>query len=275
MPAIMNLIRATFTAVVLTVTFAAHAHEFWMWADPFAPRTGTDARITLNVGEYFNGDLIGFATENVAAVRRYAGGTIEDLQERILPGAILPELRLNLARPGTHMIAFDSHPNQITLSADKFHAYLHDEGLDAIIRRREAAGQADTPGRERYRRCVKTLVRAGGRSDATFSVRTGQRLEIVPLSDPHALRKTGALEFLLLFDGEPLPASLVKAWHKRDGQTLMIRARSGPDGKVSFNLPFDGGWMLSVVHMIAATDSDDADWDSFWGNLSFALPARR
>ena len=34
--------------------------------------------------------------------------------------------------------------------------------------------------------------------------------------------------------------------------------------------------MVSVVHMIPAAqdDAEGVDWDSFWGNLSFHLPAK-
>ena len=253
-----------------------HAHEFWMWADPFFPKVAANANITLNVGEYFKGDLIGFATINVAAVQRYSAGKIENLQERVLPNVILPGLELNFASAGTHMVSFDSYPNQIILPADKFSAYLHDEGLDDIIRQREKSGNTATPGRERFWRCVKTLLSVGGKSDATHTVHTTQRIEIVPLSDPFSKnsKRTG-LDFLLLFDGKPLASALIKAWHNEDGQIMMIRATSSFDGKVHLNLPLDGGWMLSVVHMIPVTDSAEFDWDSYWGNLSFALRQKR
>ena len=29
------------------------------------------------------------------------------------------------------------------------------------------------------------------------------------------------------------------------------------------------------VHMVAATDSPDVDWDSFWASLTFELQPRR
>ena len=41
------------------------------------------------------------------------------------------------------------------------------------------------------------------------------------------------------------------------------------------SIPVDGGWMLSVVHMIPVADSTEVDWDSYWGNLSFALPGNK
>ena len=268
--------RQYFLAVLaLTSSFTAlnaNAHEFWMWADPFFPKVGADANITLNVGEYFKGDLIGFATINVAAVHRYSAGKVENLQERVLPNVILPGLELNFAKAGTHMVSFDSYPSQIVLPADKFTAYLHDEGLDDIIRQREKSGNTAIPGRERFWRCVKTLLNVGGKSDFTYAVHTKQRIEIVPLIDPFSKNsQRSGLDFLLLFDGKPLAAALIKAWHKEEGQTMIIRATSSIDGKVHLNLPLDGGWMLSVVHMIPVTDSAEVDWDSYWGNLSFAL----
>lgn len=252
------------------------AHEFWMWADPFFPKVTADANITLNVGEYFKGDLIGFATINVAAVHRYSADKVENLQERVLPNVILPGLELNFAKAGTHMVSFDSHPSQIVLPADKFTAYLHDEGLDDIIRQREKSGNTATPGRERFWRCVKTLLSVGGKSDATHAVHTKQRIEIVPLIDPFSKNsKRAGLDFSILFDEKPLASALVKAWHKKDQQIITIRATSSSDGKVHFDLPLEGGWMFSVVHMIPVVDTAEVDWDSYWGSLSFALPHRR
>lgn len=270
----MNRFMTIIAALTLLASLPAAAHEFWLWPQPFAPAPGAKTRITLQVGEYFNGDLIGFAKTNVAAVRHYAAGTMKDLQSRVPDQAILSELKLAFPRAGTQLIAFDSQPNQITLPAEKFHAYLHDEGLDAVIRQRETSGTATLPGRERYRRNVKSLLRVGGRSDAAYAVRTGQRLEILPLADPFERSKNEALDFQLLFDGKPLANALVKAWHKRDGQTLMIRAHATAQGTVRFTLPYDGAWMISVVHMIPATDSAEVDWDSFWGNLTFELPMK-
>ena len=90
-------------------------------------------------------------------------------------------------RPGAQLLALDTQPFTIELTADKFTDYLHDEGLEHVIALREATGQRAIPGRERYRRHVKTLLNVSGKSDASFGVRTGQTLELVPLANPHLL----------------------------------------------------------------------------------------
>lgn len=63
----------------------------------------------------------------------------------------------------------------------------------------------------------------------------------------------------MLFDGQPVAGRLVKAWNKQ--------------GKVALQLPYAGPWMVNLVHMIPASDSIEADWDSFWGSLKFEMAA--
>lgn len=257
----------------MLLALPATAHEFWLQAQPYLPEAGAGAVISLKVGENFEGDPTPFVDERTVALRHYAGGTVSDLGQRLPPRTAVPRLEVPMATPGLHMVAFDSQPIEISLPADTYRAYLHDEGLDSVIEQRKAAGKDAEPGRERYRRYVKTMLRTGGTSDGTYAVSTGQLLEIMPLSDPYAAKPGGTLRFRLTFDKQPLANALVKGWHKHDGQLLIIKARTDANGEVALSLPYSGEWMVSVVHMIPARGAAKADWDSFWGNLTFSLPA--
>ncbi len=285
---IQKLFLSFAACVALLGMQPAQAHEFWI--EPVTTRLKVDdsARLVLRVGEYFEGEVVGISAPQTTLLRQIDAGGVRDLRP-LLPPTPAAEFALPLAAAGTQLVAFDSQPNQIELSADSFHAYLHDEGLDFIKARREASGQGAEPGRERYRRHVKTLLdasagtaratRANGaaKRDATWAARTGQQLEILPLNNPLRMKPGGALRLQILFDGKPLAGALVKAWHRQSGQTLVIRTKTTDDGQATFTLPHAGGWMVSLVHMVPAPAADQAqgiDWDSFWGNLSFALPAR-
>lgn len=253
------------------------AHEFWI--EPIAAPLAADgaARFSLKVGEQYEGDLVGVSRETTAGLRHYSGSGVVDLKPK-LPTTPAANFTVALTTPGTHLVAFESEANTITLSADSFHAYLHDEGLDFIKARRVAAGTASQPGRERYRRFVKTLVSvppaAGPNVDATtFAQKTNQQLELLPLNNPLLLAPGGILRVRVDFEGQPLAGALVKAWHRQNNQTLIIRTTTAADGIATVNLPYAGGWMLSVVHMVAAKRINDIDWDSLWGNLSFVMPA--
>lgn len=272
-PMRLRLSSLLFAGLCCLAAMPATAHEFWLQARPSLLPAGGVSELTLRVGENFDGELTPFVDERTVALRHYAAGAVTDLASRLPRRTAVPRLAVPVA-PGTSLIAFDSQPITFSLSADRFHAYLHDEGLDHVIEQRKAAGKDTTPGRERYRRHVKALLRAGDVSDGTYALRTGQRMEITPLSDPFAAAPGATLRLKLTFDGKPLSGVLVKGWHRhRDqSQLLIIRARTDAGGEVALSLPYAGDWMVSAVHMQPAEGTANADWDSFWGNLTFTLP---
>ena len=268
--------KTLFVSVILgCMHLSASAHEFWLVAQPVAPAVKSPTMVTLHIGEYFEGSQIGLAASHAAAVRLHSRMGVEDLGKQVPATGMQPGIKLTFERPGTHLLTYESHPSQIVLSADKFHAYLHDEGLDAIIVRREADGTATKPGRERFRRSAKLLLRVGDKSDDTYALRTQQRIEITPTTDPLSAVPGDPLRFKVRFDGKPLVGVLLKAWHRRGTQTLVIRSVTDADGQVKLELPFSGRWLLNVVHMEPVTDSPDVDWDSFWGSLTFDLRSRK
>jgi hypothetical protein len=277
----LNPLAFTFAFITsLLASTPVLAHEFWFEPVAAPLAAGDTARLDLRVGEFFEGESLGFLMPATMALRQYSAAGNKDLRGLLPPpsrGAI-PTLNLPMPAAGAHLVSFDSQPNQISLPADRFHAYLHDEGLDFIKVQRETTGNAEKPGRERYRRHVKTLLQVGSAgaataagSDRTYATRTGQRLEIVPSNDPLVMKPGDALGLQIFFDDKPLAGALLKAWNKQGGQTLIIRAKTAVDGKATFNLPYAGGWMISVVHMVPSSGVKDIDWDSHWGNLSFNL----
>jgi hypothetical protein len=223
------------------------------------------------VGEQFTGERVAFIRTVVARLRGHSLAGVVDLTG-LVPVQTVGEIAFRPATAGTHLIAMDSHPSLVTLPADKFHAYLHEEGLDDIVQARQAAGAAAQDGRERFRRNVKALVQVGPRHDASYAARTAQRLEIVPLRHPGQMRAGDTLPLQVLFDGRPLAGRLVKLWHKRGARTELLRATTDAQGKVAFAPSWPGAWMASVVQMVPAKDTPEADWDSFWGNLTFEIP---
>lgn len=266
--------RTTLLLLSLLLSVPAAAHEFWMLSAPFSPAVAAKSLLTLHVGQDLEGDLIGLSSEHVAAMDRYTINGKDDLRAAALTSTVVPGVEIRFKTPGTQVIALSSAANFVSLSGDRFHAYLHDEGLDQIIEKRIEAGTEATPSRERYFRNVKTILRVGGKSDPTYAVRTSQRLEIVPLENLLEKPRGSTLNFQLFFDQKPLANVLVKAWHRHDEQVMVIKARTSEAGKVALTLPYSGPWMLSAVHMIAVTDSPEVDWESYWGNLTFEMNAR-
>lgn len=257
-----------------TTALSASAHEFWLRPDRFDPPVKAPVSLSLAVGEHFVGDVAAFGAPLVAALRLHTRAGVQDLRALVPAGAPQGGLPMAFAQKGAHLLSLDTHPYTIELPADKFNAYLREEGLERVLAQREASGQATQPGRERYRRHVKTLLRVGGASDAAHGTRTGQTLELLPLADPQARAAAGGLPLRVLFNGAPLEGALVKAWHQGSGQLTVLRARTDAQGQVGYRLPWSGVWMVSVVHMVPVSGEAGVDWDSHWGNLTFELPAK-
>ena len=249
------------------------AHEFWLQPSTFTPATGQALELTLRVGMDFKGEIRPFTRERVASFHHLSSeGREYWIQHVHSDSAHAPTShRLRLEQPGTHVIAVDSTPSLITLDPEKFNGYLKDEGLDPVLQERALAGESGQPGRERYVRTVKTIVRAGGLADPAGYQPVGQRLELVPVAPSLEREGPGLFQVALVFERQPLPGALVRAWH-RAGETLTtLETRSDERGLASFTLPSGGEWMFSVVHTVRLKGVAEADWESTWGNLTVSL----
>jgi uncharacterized GH25 family protein len=248
------------------------AHEFWLWPETFSATPGATVRVGLRVGENFTGEVRPFSAARAAALQHISAAGTRDLLALVPAAPGVDSLSVVLATAGTHLLAYDSQPSTITLPPDKFLAYLKENGLQEIAALRHAAGQDQLPGRERYRRFVKTLLLAGPRSDATYAVRTGQRLEIVPVTDPLAAQAGDRISFIVLFNGQPLAGALVQAWHHDGARLVEFKAQSDSTSTVTFEFSSAGPWMISVVHMVPLKDVSGLDWESSWSSLTFERP---
>ncbi|AOS43520.1 Nickel uptake substrate-specific transmembrane region [Lacunisphaera limnophila] len=254
--------------LLLTCPVLLAAHECWLQPSRFDPVPGQELGLRLNVGMNFQGEARPFNPQRAARLAYYSAAGAADWTGKTSGQT---ELDFSLPTPGTHVLALDSGANLITLEAEKFNAYLKEEGLTSVLAQREQAGETNTPGKERYIRHIKTLLQAGGRSDDTWQIRTGQRLELVPLNNPATVHPGGTQRVQLLFAGQPLADNLVRAWHRAGDKLTVIDVRTSASGEAAFTLPAAGAWMLSTVHMARVTGDAQADWESLWGNLTFAI----
>jgi uncharacterized GH25 family protein len=101
------------------------------------------------------------------------------------------------------------------------------------------------------------------RSDAPWSRILGHRLEIVPEVDPADGALGGAFRARVLFEGQPLAGALVQAFPGP------LRAETDRDGRIRFDLPHGGAWLVSVVHMVPCASCGRSDWESAWASLTF------
>ncbi|MDF7812320.1 DUF4198 domain-containing protein [Hymenobacter sp. YC55] len=257
-----------------TAALTAAAHEFWLMPPQFFIAPGTTLNLPVFVGENFTGERWAGKSRRVTQLVHYAPTGPEDLLATATTADTLHP-NVTFAQPGTHMVALATNNAFITLEAEKFNAYLKEEGLDYILMQRQQQGALNKPGREAYSRCTKTLVQVGnpGASDTAraWSRPTGLPLELVPEQNPYTLRTGSSLTIRVLADGQPKAGQLVQVWQRSVGQPVkIIRLYSNQNGRVLFRLTNPGQFMVSTVRMMPAK-LPEADWQSNWSTLTFGF----
>jgi len=250
------------------VAAPAAAHEFWIEPATYRPDPDRTLQVRLRVGDGYPGETYPRNPKHLKSFALHTAG-----KRRDIPGAAGsdPAGSVRLDGPGAHLLGYTSFPSRIELPAEKFEAYLKEEGLEHVSRRRAERGESAEPGRELYARCCKALLLVpGGRSDG-FDRILGHTLELVPERDPASVRAGEELPVRLLHEGVPKKGALVRAFPRDRGSPPLL-ARTDDRGRVRLRLPRGGVWMVSTIHMQRARPGRDVEWESLWASLTFRAP---
>ena len=250
------------------------AHDLCLLPDMSAPAVGTAIRVALHVSEVFPGEPTDWRPKKTRDFFLFDAKGRLDLKDRAPEGAPLTP-RLTLRSPGTTIVALVTEPSYIEIEARKFQDYLKTEGHDDILEMRARMNQEKATGRERYRRWVKTLVNAGGEASDVALTDLNLTIEIVPESQPAAVRPGGRLPVRVLFEGMPYTSGTLCATHagyssKPDAYAWCGRLNDAGRASVPITAP---GWqLLRITKMRALAGDGRADWVSYWAALTFDVP---
>lgn len=256
---------------LVCVSSAASAHDYWLQPERFVVPVDAEFAVRLFVGDEFQSELERpYQPQPTLGFRLISRRQTRDLKPEGVAGK-KPLIRMRIRRAGTHLLAMERDVQYITLKPEKFNRYLKHEKLGAALKARRDAGELNRPGRERYSRFLKCLIDAGPERDDTWKRVLKQRLEIVPLTDPAGWKKNGRMKVRVLFAGKPLPATAVFRHYKAGSKVQTISATTDKNGTATFKVPGSGTYLVRLVYM-RRCDDKRADWESFWGALSFAVP---
>jgi hypothetical protein len=248
------------------------AHEYWLEPESFFLDRGARSDIRLFLGEGLKvEEEMPYLSSKTSIFRLFSSDGTFDLTRDVRDQG-KPLFSFAAQRSGTYLLAMERSWSYITLEADKFDKYLRQDGMEYIVAEREKSGEAKKEGKERFSRFIKTLIQVGGKRDRTFAQRAGLRLEIVPMANPYSLKVGGELPVQVLFEGKPLAEKTLFA-DNRDGDSIAKqRVVTDVDGIARIKLDRKGVWLARLSFMQRCTKNcEAADWESFWGALSFGL----
>jgi uncharacterized GH25 family protein len=258
--------------VTLFVSGSAHAHEYWFEAGNFFLRPNEVTSVRLFVGEALrSGSEVPFQASKTNSFQMFTPNGTFDMRT-MAEDERKPIVIFSADQAGTYVLAMERGWSYITLEADKFEAYLKEDGMEYIIAERERLGETKKQGRERYSRFIKTILQVGANRTGNAKSRYGGRLEIVALDNPYAKKIGDTIQFQVFFGGAPIGSKTVFA-DNRDGEAISTQKLvSDKDGKVTVKIDRKGIWLIRLVHMQRCSRAcGEADWESFWGALSFGV----
>jgi uncharacterized GH25 family protein len=259
--------------LILLLVLPALAHEFWLEPQQYIFSRTDEINIRFRVGESFTGDNWKGNREKVSELKLYYADIIDDLND-VISDEEGDSLQFSIHEEGTAMVTFNNTNSFIELDAEKFYAYLLEDGLQAAIDYRKQHNETDSIGREFYQRSVKTIVQVGALKTEVYKKQTALPVDIIPLSHPYKLDNGDTLKVKVLFRGEALANTKIHTWHKLMGKVTDTSFKSNEKGEISFPVNTSGEWMVSCVTMIRLANDPKAQWQSYWGSLTWGYTGK-
>jgi uncharacterized GH25 family protein len=260
--------RIAFTLTLLSLYILLSSHEFWLQPDKFIYQKGEKANIRFWVGENFEGQNWGGNRSRVNSLLFYQNNRQKDITNALSENKG-DSLQLVMEQEGTAMITFNSQNSFIGLEAAKFNDYLQEDGLAGAIEYRQKHNETDSMGKEFYQRSVKTIIQAGNKYDDTYKKETALPLDIIPLQNPYQLADGAEISIKILFQKKPLANTLIKVWQRDTNKTREENMTTDAAGLIRLKVKTSGHWMISAVKMVRLENNSKADWQSYWGSLTW------
>lgn len=254
--------------LLLLVTTTLLAHEFWLQPDKFIYKRGERVNIKFLVGENFTGENWSGNRSRVKNLQLYFR-TVTDNLANLLEEVKGDSLQLTIMDEGSGMITFNSTNSFIELEAQKFTDYLKEDGLKEAFEYRQQNGQRDSAGREYYQRSVKTIFQVGTKRDTVFKRRTTLPLDIIPQTNPYRVTGKQQIKLMVLFQQQPLQNTIMKVWHRYKNKTAMQEVATNNKGELIITVAPTGRWMVSTIKMIHLDNDPKAQWQSYWGSVTW------
>jgi uncharacterized GH25 family protein len=261
--------KKTIIVVLLFIASAVSAHEFWIEPDKFIYKRGGTINLRFLVGENFTGANWSGDKDRVQSMRLYFSNVVDSNFKDNFRDKKGDSIQFAIYEEGTAMVTLNTKNTFIGLDAKEFNAYLHEEGLTEALEYRRQRGDSMKKGTEKYQRSVKTIFQVGSNKTHVFKKRTDLQLDIIPDDNPYSLAKDGGLKLKLLFQGNALKKTRVKVWHKANNKVNVEDYETDDEGEVKIFIALSGEWMVSCVKMLRTENDPDAEWQSYWGTLTW------
>lgn len=247
---------------------AALAHNVWLNVDNHYPAVGRTVEISVAWGHQYPANRVDQEMKpgNLAYIQ-----VVDPDGNKVVPETVSETLyKLTVKKPGAYLVTAGIKPGVFTMTT-------------------EGRKWCDKTGVENPISCVsykieaKTIIVAGGK-DRNLGGKTGQELEIIPLSDPSTIKAGDQFSLQVLFRDKPATGVSVNAAyagytdadqpadvapHQTKGKERHFPAGGVTDenGKTALKLDRVGYWIITISHKSPYPDT--AVCDQYMHNMAF------
>ena len=264
--------RRHFIFTVLIFVFAARlaAHDLYLQPGSFYLDKPGEVNLEMRLTEdRFPGGPLKWRDDKTVQFKMLSPSGKQDLRDS---DGVNPTVTFE--KPGTQQIGWEGSASYISIEPEIFEKYITLEGYKAVIEARKSPGASETYGKERYSRFLKTYVQIGNKKTEDYKKPLGFKIEIIPQTNPTNLKVGDELKVQILFEGKPLSMNRVMATYDKYStipEDYAQTQETGADGMVRFKITHPGLWMIRTNRILPIKGDRQADWESFWSNITFQV----
>ncbi len=246
------------------------AHELWILPKDFTPDATVHIEADLVNGQKFEGIRLPFLPATNKAFFIASGGTKQNVETRI---GNVPAVQQAPAGDGLNVVVYQSKQSKVTYAElAKFESFVKHKDLGPAVARHRERGLPEANFSEVYTRFSKCLVGVGNAagSDRNFGLLT----EITALANPYTDDMSGGLPVRLTYQGAPRADAQIELFDRGPGGVKITTVRT--DGSGVARLPVARGHVYMADAVVLREKEPQAEggavWETFWANLTFAVP---
>ncbi|MEW5686577.1 MAG: DUF4198 domain-containing protein [Pseudomonadota bacterium] len=255
---------------------AAGAHEMFLKPASFYLAPGAKTVIALFNGTFDKSENP-ILRERMRSVSVIANGKISHpATSQWRDDKVTSYLDLTVGATGTYAVGVSTNPKVLELPADEFEEYLRHDGIEDVLKARQAEKPPRTPVKERYSKHVRTILQVGPTLTDDYSRPFGFPAEVLLLKNPAALKVGDTLSFRALIRGKPMASQLVYAsfdgfhgHNAQGGHINAVKVRTDAAGNGAFKITRAGKWYITLINMQKTTG--DAMYESNWSTVTFEI----
>jgi uncharacterized GH25 family protein len=256
-------------AAILISAAAARAHDTWLLPAKFRVAAGGKLELALTSGMAYPASETAIDPVRIERSGVRLGGETAALAigEK---GKDALALGGTAASAGIATLFVELHPRTLDLTPEEVEEYLAEIGAPPSVRERYMAAPAPRRWRETYTKHAKSFVRVGEpNADRSWADPLGLAFELVPESDPTALKPGQEVTVRLLRAGRPAAGMAIGL--VREGSPEGVLRTTDDAGHATFPLPQAGRWLLRATEL-RPVDGKEIDWESDFTTLTFEVP---